>query len=103
MLATTWEKERATKAMTGKKMPKILPMMSWAAVACQTPRHTIQLQKSARRISCPKGALVLLAAMVMGYRAPAALVNRKVCASRHSSHWLCHGALLGFVLPIRAL
>ena len=48
MLATTWSKPRATKAMIGKKMAMILPPMSSAPNAIHTARHTSQLQPIAR-------------------------------------------------------
>ena len=42
-LLTTWEKLMDTKAATGKKIAKIFEIMSCAAVACQTARHTKKL------------------------------------------------------------
>ena len=49
MFATTWSKPIATKAMIGKKIPRILPPVSSAVIATQTARQTSQLQPSARR------------------------------------------------------
>ena len=52
MFATTWSKPIATKAMIGKKIARILPAMSSAAIAIQTARQTSQLQPTARRKIC---------------------------------------------------
>jgi hypothetical protein len=49
MLATTWSKPIATKAMIGKKIASTLPETDVAASDIHTARHTSQLHPTARR------------------------------------------------------
>ena len=49
MLATTWSKPIATKAITGKKTARIFPDTDCAASDIQTARQTSQLQPTPRR------------------------------------------------------
>ena len=49
MLATTWSKPIATKAMTGKKTARIFPDTDCAASDIHTARQTSQLQPTPRR------------------------------------------------------
>ncbi len=55
MLATECSKPEVTKVMMGKKIAQTLPMMSVAAMAIQTARTTIQLQRIRGRIPGPPG------------------------------------------------
>ena len=56
IFATLCSKPMATKAMIGKKMPKILPTMSFAASASTIARQTSQLQRMARKKIAEEGS-----------------------------------------------
>ena len=53
MLATTWSKPSATKAVIGKMIASTLPPTSVAASVIHTARQTSQLQPTARS-SCSR-------------------------------------------------
>ena len=72
MLATTWSKPMATKAMIGKKIARTLPATSSAANAIQTARQTSQLQPTARRKICHSVSSTPLAVGDLGRGARAA-------------------------------
>ena len=68
MFATTWSKPIATKAMIGKKMPRILPPVSSADIATHTARQTSQLQPMARRKICQSVSVPPLSSAIAARR-----------------------------------
>ncbi len=63
MFATECSKPDATKAIMGKKIAHILPVISVAAILSHTARTTSQLHKIPRTKACPKGSPIFPAAM----------------------------------------
>mmetsp|Transcript_45424 Transcript_45424/g.142363 ORF Transcript_45424/g.142363 Transcript_45424/m.142363 type:complete len:230 (-) Transcript_45424:294-983(-) len=59
MLATLCSKPIATNAEIGSHMPSALPARSLAALACQSAKHTIQLQRMPRMKAWPKSSPTL--------------------------------------------
>ena len=68
MLATTWSKPIATKAMIGKKIARILPDTDVAANDIHTARQTSQLQPTARRNVCQTDSPVALPVAIAASR-----------------------------------
>ncbi len=68
MLATTWSKPIATKAMIGKKMARILPETDVEASDIHTARQTSQLQPTPRRNTCQCDSPVALAVAIEASR-----------------------------------